>query len=699
MKKILLLALLSLSLAPQSFAKIKVACIGDSVTYGYLLENRGRDSYPSQLAALLGEGYEVRNFGHNGATLLRKGHRPYDQLPEMRAALSYAPDIAVIHLGLNDTDPRNWPNWAEDFIPDYRALIDSLRSVNRQMRILVCRPSPIFEGHPRFLSGTRDWHRAICKAIETVALGSGCALVDLTSPLACRPDLFPDSLHPSPEGAGIIAKEVYGAISGDFGGLRLSPLLSDNMVLQRDKPLRLRGRADAFQKIEVSLRGSEGVLAEGSASSGADGWWELELPAQAAGGPFSLQVADRVFSNVWIGEVWLCSGQSNMAFPLEASKGGAEAAAQAGESGTLHLFDMQERWPTDNYAWPQEALEAVNRLEYFSSRGWEPAGPSNAGRFSAVGYYFGKALADSLGCHIGLISCACGGSTMEAWTDRQLLAWEYPQILLGRWTEGDFGQPWARGRALANTRNAASKLQRHPYEPGYLFDAGLRQLGRYGIKGILWYQGESNAHNIELYEDLFRLGVKSWRRLWGEELPVLLVQLSGIERPSWGRMRNAQRLLAEELPGVYLSVSHDLGDPKDVHPKDKAPVGLRAALSALFNVYGRWGLTPCGPVPRSCAREGSSLRLFFDFAEGLKAGAGFELAGEDGVYYPAQARVEDACVLLESPLVSEPVAARYAWKPWPSGALLENSAGLPASTFSCRLAAGENMPLPLAGTP
>ena len=145
----------------QNARPIRVACVGNSVTYGYGLSNRDRDAYPVRLQAMLGDKFEVGNFGHSGSTLLSRGHRPYIKTQEFRQALDFKADWVVIHLGLNDTDPRNWPDWKEDFIPDYRALIDSFRVANPKARVLICLMTPIFDRHPRFQSGTRDWHEQI----------------------------------------------------------------------------------------------------------------------------------------------------------------------------------------------------------------------------------------------------------------------------------------------------------------------------------------------------------------------------------------------------------------------------------------------------------------------------------------------------------------------------------------------------------
>jgi sialate O-acetylesterase len=180
---------------------IRVACIGNSVTYGYGHQNPAVTSYPTRLGEMLGDGYEVRNFGHSGATLLNHGHRPYTQQQAYRNAVAFAPDKAIIHLGLNDTDPRNWPNYRDEFIPDYLALIDTLRKANPEVEVWVCRMTPIFHGHRRFKSGTRDWHAQIQTAIEEVAHLANVHLIDLHEPLYHRPDLFADALHPNAEGA------------------------------------------------------------------------------------------------------------------------------------------------------------------------------------------------------------------------------------------------------------------------------------------------------------------------------------------------------------------------------------------------------------------------------------------------------------------------------------------------------------------
>ena len=201
---------------------------------------------------MLGNDYEVQNFGHSGATLLFKGHNPYNKLPEFRAALNFKADVVIIHLGLNDTDPRNWPQYADDFIPNYRALIDSFRVANPKAKIWICLMTPIFHGHPRFDSGTRLWHGLIQQRIKQVAQTSGVGLIDLYTPLHSFPNLFPDALHPNAEGAKILARTVYNNITSNYGGLTLPATYGNSMVIQRERPILFHGIANAGERVSCT---------------------------------------------------------------------------------------------------------------------------------------------------------------------------------------------------------------------------------------------------------------------------------------------------------------------------------------------------------------------------------------------------------------------------------------------------------------
>ena len=675
---------LALILSCVAFAqdKIKVACVGNSITYGSGVANREVNAYPVKLQGMLGDKYEVGNFGKPGATLLNHGHRPYTQQQEYKDALAFAGDIVVIHLGINDTDPRNWPNYQDEFIGDYRALMQSFREVNPKVRFILARMTPLSDRHYRFESGTRDWHAEIQLAIECIAKAEGVQLIDFHEPLYPYPYILEDAVHPNAEGAAILAKTVYEGITGDFGGLQMSDMYSDNMVLQYGQPLNIHGKANAGEKVTVKIAGQKK-----KAVAGSNGKWSVTLEPLKAGGPYTLSIEagkkELIYNKVLAGEVWLCSGQSNMEFYLSQSATGKRDIPQAAND-QIRLYDMKARWRTNPVEWDASVLDSLNHLQYYTDASWQVCSPETAGKFSAIAYYFGKMLQDSLKVPVGLICNAIGGSPTEAWVDRRTLEYEFPAILRN-WTKNDFIQDWVRGRAALNVKKSSYKFQRHPYEPCYLYESGILPLQQYPIKGVLWYQGESNAHNKDAHEKLFKLLVQSWRKNWNnDEMPFYFVQLSSLNRPSWPWFRDSQRRLMEEIPNTGMAVCTDRGDSLDVHPTRKQEVGERLAYWALNKTYGHH-VVPSGPLYKSVSFQKNVAYVSFDYAEGMKAADGneivtFEVAGEDQMFYPAKAVVEGNQVKVWSDKVKEPKIVRYGWQPF-TRANLVNGAGLPASTF------------------
>lgn len=666
--------------------RTRVACVGNSVTAGYLLNDPKTESYPSQLQTLLGNNYEVGNFGHSGATLLSRGHRPYLQTKEFRQAMDFKADKVVIHLGLNDTDPRNWNNFRDDFVPNYIALIDSFRKANPAAEVLICRMTPVFDGHSRFSSGTLTWHKQIQEAIARVAKAKQVRLIDLFAPLHNRPDLFPDALHPTTEGAGIIAKTVYTALTNDNGGLQLSPLYGEGMVIQRDNYCTIKGKANPNEAVTVQFHKEKYT-----ATTDPNGNWAATLTCPPAGGPYKLTISTKTrkveIRKAYVGEVWICSGQSNMAFPLRQTTTATTDIAQAESYANIHLFNMQPRWLTEDKAWTQSALDSVNRLQYFHTPSWQTCTPQTAQDFSAVAYHFARHLSDSLKVPIGIVCNAVGGSNTESWIDRRTLEEEIPAILK-KFSTNDYIMNWCRQRAGVNTSASKSPLQRHPFNPAYLFEAGIEPLLGYQFAGVAWYQGESNAHNVELHETLFPMLVKSWRKTLGDNfrnsLPFLYVQLSGIAtRSSWPQFRYSQLRMANRRDAIYMAVSSDLGDSLDVHPRTKAPIGERLARQALNNTYGRRHVECQGPVPyEAFMKEETTLVVRFRHAKGLQCTQGFEVADEDRIFKPAKVvKVEGNTITLSiPPLRSSDIVLRYGWQPF-THADLRNDANLPASTF------------------
>ncbi len=661
---------------------VKVACVGNSITYGLKLENRETESYPAQLQKMLGDDYLVGNFGKSGTTLLSKGHHPYIKEVEYQEALKFGGDIVVIHLGINDTDPRNWPNFRDEFVGDYLQLINNLKTANPKARFIIARLSPISSRHKRFISGTRDWLGQIQEHIEIVAKISGADLIDFHEPLYKYPNFFPDGLHPNAEGASILAKSVYSAITGNYGGLQLPVIYTDNMVLQRNQELTVKGIANAGDVVKVSI-GKQVT----TCTTGIVGHWTAHLQPLSAGGPYTMTFSTSAktvsLKNVMVGEVWLCSGQSNMEFMMWQSDTGVKDAQTASDTN-LRLFDMKGNWRPSYVQWDTSVLDSLNHLQFYKPTQWQLAIPETVNDFSAIAYYFGKVLRDSLKVPVGLICNAIGGSPTESWIDRESLEYQFPAIL-NDWTHNDFVQDWVRERAIYNTTNTTDPLQRHPYEPCYLFETGIAPLVSFPIKGVLWYQGESNAHNVEAHEQLFSLLVNGWRKQWDDkQLPFYFVQLSSIDRPSWTWFRDSQRRLAECIPNVRMVVSSDKGDSTDVHPQHKKEIGERLSKQVLRHEYG-YDIVSTGPVVKCVKSYEGYVEVYFENGHDLHAAEGshiigFEIAEEEGMFYKAEVEVHDGYIKLSSKNTKNPRLVRYGWQPF-TRANLVNGANLPASTF------------------
>ena len=337
-------------------------------------------------------------------------------------------------------------------------------------------------------------------------------------------------------------------------------------------------------------------------------------------------------------------------------------------------------------SWDTTDLLLLNRLEHYLPASWKSAAPESVRDFSAVAYYFGKMLSDSLNVPVGLICNAIGGAPAEAFIDRRTL--EFHPVLvdeLYHWTKNDMLQDWVRERALLNVKNTTLKYQRHSYEPSYLYATGILPLAGFPVKGVIWYQGESNAQNVELHEVVFPALVESWRNTWGEQLPFYYVQLSSINRPSWPHFRDSQRRLSAKIANTGMAVSSDLGHRTDVHPVRKREVGERLGRWALHRDYGFKQVTPSGPLYRGVEFRNGAAYVVFDYGKGMKSSDGqalrtFEIAGEDRLFVPAEAVVVGNEVKVTSPEVKNPKYVRYGWEPFCTGNLV-NEDGLPASTF------------------
>ena len=670
--------------------KIKVACVGNSITHGYALKDRENNNYPVQLGRMLGEGYEVGNFGRTGATLMKKGHNPYNTWKEYRQALEFAPDIVVIHLGVNDLEPRDYPKYGDTFVGDYVALIDSFKNVNPDVRVIVANMSPLLAPLSRFKAGLKIWRDSVRNLTEVVADITGAELIDFGKTLRDRPNLIPDNVHPNDQGATLLACAVKKAITGDYGGLSLPEIYGDRMVLQRNTPLRIKGTANSGDTVVVTL-------GEKSAAGITDnrGEWSVTLPPFSESVGLTMTVSDGHevirFDDVAVGEVWLASGQSNMAFPLKDTDSYHRDSLLT-NNPNLRLFNMLPAVEIELREWSDDEKALVDELEYYKPAKWEESTVSTAKDFSGVAWYFGKMLSDSLNVPVGIIHNAIGGSPIEAWIDIETLEDKLPEILVD-WRRSEFVQPWVKERGIQSTGMKVDTPEpnghRHPFEPSYLYATGIRPLASYPIGGVIWYQGESNDHNIQLHEYLFPILINDWRETWNKpDLPFIFTQLSSVVRPSWPSFRDSQRKMSKTLHNVAMAVCSDIGDSLDIHPKNKRDLGERLGRQALNRVYGMKNIVPQGPTIIKAEKIApGTVVLTFDYSSGLttsdgKAARTFELAHYKDFYRAADSVeiLDGNKVKITSKTIEDPHFIRYGWQPVTNANLI-NGEGLPASTF------------------
>lgn len=494
----------------------------------------------------------------------------------------------------------------------------------------------------------------------------------------------------------VLAFDFSKARNGIDNQLALAPVFSDHMVLQRNEPIKINGNAPGSSEVTVQfLSKTISVKADQS------GKWKVTFPAVKAGGPYTISVSDKGqkinVNDVLIGDVWLCSGQSNMDFALRDALTGPNELQADQFSPDVRLLKMKGTVSTGDMAWDSVALQKINRFEFFSGN-WKTLDKASAASFSAIAYYFGKRINKETNVPIGLIQVALGGSPTESWIDRALFEQD-PQFagMLGDWSHSDLVMDWCRERAAKNIVNAKSKDQKHPYQPGYSFQAGIAPLTGFPIAGVIWYQGESNVFNVPRHERLFTMLVKSWRDKWHDAFPFYYVQLSGIDRPNWPEFRDSQRKLLTEIPKSGMAVSHDFGDSLNVHPTRKKEVGERLALLALRNQYHK-PVVANGPIPEKATLKNGEIRIqFLNETTTLsqnkalpkqklltKSNApltGFELVTGSDKRMSANARIEADEVIINAPSGERVKTVLYAYQPF-TRANLCNGAGLPASTFS-----------------
>jgi sialate O-acetylesterase len=477
----------------------------------------------------------------------------------------------------------------------------------------------------------------------------------------------------------------------------LAPLFTDHAVLQCEKPVPVWGRAGGGEKIKVTFRGQN--LATAAAADGRWGVTLAPLAATAEGADLTVAGSNTLtLHDVVVGEVWLASGQSNMEWPLAKARDAEREIAAAS-------FPLIRHIRIDHAIAEQPA-------DFARTGGWQSASPATAGAFTAVGYFFARDLHRKLGVPVGIINCSFGGTPIEAWMSAAALRGTAVFAAIdARWQQNlaEFPERQARYPAeyaawlaaeekakAAHTKNPVPWPRRVPIGPGTpyalsgLFNGMIVPLQPWALRGVIWYQGESNSQRAGEYAELLPALIRSWRAGWGrDDLPFLFVQLANFADPddptgrNWAHLREAQaRALA--LPATGMAVTIDIGDAKDIHPTNKQEVGRRLALIAKAAAYGL-ATDHMGPTFTSATPEKAALRVrFAHVATGLVAHdqpvQSLELAGADKIFHPATAKIERGMLLVSSPAVPEPVAVRYAWSNAPVANLC-NGSGLPAAPF------------------
>ncbi len=446
-------------------------------------------------------------------------------------------------------------------------------------------------------------------------------------------------------------------------GVSLPRLINSNMVLQRNTEIVIWGWADPGEEVTVHFAGNRQTV-----RAGKERGWEVTFPAMKAGGPYTMEVVGEenaiVLENILVGDVWVCSGQSNMEWPLSRAKN-AEKEIMEANYPKIRLFDI----PRNLKPTPVDTIPGGD---------WQECLPANIPTFSGVGYFFGRAIHKEVGVPVGLISSNWGGTNVETWTSREMAA-TVPEMA-------------EEIRDLDDLDNPGKTLRPND-KPTLLYNGMIHPIIRFPVLGVIWYQGEANADNAFEYRERFPNMIRDWRNQWNNpDMGFYFVQLANFRKEKqepgeseWAELREAQ-LMTLSLQNTGMAVTIDIGEADDIHPGNKQDVGYRLALAALHDTYGR-DIVHSGPLFEFMDKRGSRVILTFRYAEsGLIARdkygyvRGFALAGDDREFHWAKGKVEGGTVVLWSDEVPDPVAVRYGWADNPD-VNLYNKEGLPASPF------------------
>ena len=473
------------------------------------------------------------------------------------------------------------------------------------------------------------------------------------------------------------------------GEVKPNPLFSDGAVLQRGKPLPVWGTARDGETVTVEFNGQK------ASTTAADGSWRVDLTPMKEGGPFTMTITGDntvTVDNLLIGEVWLCSGQSNMHFRMKTVENAAKEIAAANHPD-LRFFTVREQMAQS------PAAEVKGE--------WRSISPATAAECSAVAFYFGRELQRKLGVPVGLLVSSVGGTRIESWMRPETLAGTGESVaLVEKWKQippDEFEKIASTYRAYQRQRDEVhpglvkeakakgSPVPQEPRMPGIrcqdcpsaLHHGMIAPLQPFAIRGAIWYQGESNSGQPAPYQKLLPALISDWRRVWGEPLPFLFVQLAP-HRNTHPAIRESQVRIWQRTPLTAMAVTVDVGDASNIHPTRKEPVGQRLALAARALAYGE-KIGYSGPIYQSMTPKSGKIALAFTHTGGgliSKNGElkGFTIAGADKKFVPAKAEIQGSTIVVSSEAVTDPKAVRYGWANVPEVNLF-NKEGLPASPF------------------
>lgn len=475
----------------------------------------------------------------------------------------------------------------------------------------------------------------------------------------------------------------------------LPRILSDHMVIQRDLPVHVWGMASPGEQVSVTFRDETRAV-----TANRLGRWSVYLKPGAAGGPYAMTVHGTgtaapgesaspnmiELKDVLVGDVWVASGQSNMEFEMRKAATAAADLPHA-DNPRIRLLIVKKR--TSDFAQDDTDTD-----------GWAVSTPDTAKEFSAVAWYFAREIEQREHVPVGVVDSTWGGTIAESWVRLTALGEDAALNPLfasrgkmqDREADVELGEQRQREEAAAQGKPAPQSVWHPPlasWGPGELYNAMIAPLTPFAIRGVIWYQGESNSalERVHLYDRIMRTLIEDWRRQWNVgDFPFLYVQISNYKstpKEDWASLREEQ-VKTLGLHNTAMAVTIDIGNPDNVHPTDKVDVGERLARAARALSYGET-VEYNGPMFRQATPEGNAIRAWFDHARGLQAKGGeptgFEVAGADGVFSPAAAVIDGETVLVSSPAVASPTSLRYGWANSPQCNLF-NGEGLPASPFT-----------------